>query len=80
MEEKSRQTPTAIASASCVVSSRREADREIAELEEQLSKLHHDTHQKRDKLLTRFRFNLEEIRWVLKNIYQTSESLVEKIY
>jgi len=70
MEEKSRQTPTAIASASCVVSSRREADREIAELEEQLSKLHHDTHQKRDKLLTRFRFNLEEIRKTLPKITQ----------
>ena len=61
MEEKSKKS-TKIAQNAAVASSRREADREIAELEKHLHKLSTDTKLKRDKVQQKYGDEIEDIR------------------
>ena len=61
VEEKSKKS-TKIAQNAAVASSRREADREIAELEKHLHKLSTDTKLKRDKVQQKYGDEIEDIR------------------
>ena len=64
MEEKCKKNTTATAQEAVLTSSRREADREIEELEEQLKKLRTQNEQKREKIRKRYYNDTEAIRYV----------------